>query len=89
MTEEEITYYTAQALILILVLSMPTIVVAAVTGLLVGLFQAVTQLQEQTIQFAIKLIAVSITIAVTARWTGIQLYNYTLSIFDSIPLVPV
>lgn len=89
MSESDIAYYTSQALVLVLVLSMPTILVAAVVGLLVGLLQAVTQIQEQSIQFAIKLIAVSAALAFTARWTGIQLYNYTLTIFDSIAKAPL
>ena len=51
-------------------------------GTLFSLFQALTQIQEQTLSFAIKLIAVFATILLTARWLSGELYNFTLSIFD-------
>lgn len=74
--------FTAQALILVLWLSMPAILVASLVGTLVSLFQALTQIQEQTLGFAIKLIAVVATLFMTARWIGIELYQYTLSAFQ-------
>ena len=66
-------------------LSLPPIIVASVVGTLFSLFQALTQIQEQTLSFAIKLIAVMATLALTARWIGGELYNYTMVIFDAIP----
>ena len=84
MSESEIVHSTIQVLTLILMLSMPPIVVAALSGILVSLFQALTQIQEQTLSFAIKLIAVSVTLVVTARWIGIELFNYASNIFDAI-----
>lgn len=87
MSQAEVIDFTSQALILVLVLSMPPIIVAAAVGILVSLVQALTQVQEQTIQFAIKLVAVVITIALTARWLGVELYNFGRAIFDSIALL--
>ncbi|MFY1926344.1 EscS/YscS/HrcS family type III secretion system export apparatus protein, partial [Achromobacter dolens] len=49
---------------------------------LFSLFQALTQIQEQTLSFAIKLIAVFATILLTARWLSAELYNFTISVFD-------
>ena len=83
MTETDFVGYLHQGLLLILVLSMPTIAVASVVGVLFGLFQALTQIQEQTLSFAVKLIAVGVTLALTARWIGVELYNYTVVLFDS------
>ena len=74
-----------RALTLVLLLSLPTILVASVVGTLVSLLQALTQIQEQTLSFAIKLIAVIVTLFATARWLGGELYNYTLVLFDGIP----
>lgn len=74
-----------KALYLTLWLSLPPIIVASVVGTLFSLFQALTQIQEQTLSFAIKLIAVMATLALTARWIGGELYNYTMVIFDAIP----
>jgi type III secretion protein S len=75
----------SKALYLVLWLSLPPIIVASVVGTLFSLFQALTQIQEQTLSFAIKLVAVMATIALTARWIGGELYNFTQAIFDMIP----
>ena len=79
--------FLTHALYLSLWLSLPPIVVASVVGVLFSLFQALTQIQEQTLSFGIKLIAVMATLALTARWVGGELYNYTLSIFEIFPSV--
>ena len=78
----DIVSYMTQALYLTLWLSLPPIAVAAIVGTLFSLFQALTQIQEQTLSFAIKLIAVFATILLTARWLSGELYNFTLSVFD-------
>jgi len=72
---------------LVLILSLPAIVVASLTGLLVSLFQAVTQLQEQTLVFGIKLISVIGAILLTAGWLGGELLHFSRSIFDSFYLI--
>jgi len=85
MTQIDIVSFLTQTLYLTLWLSMPTIAVAAIVGTLFSLFQALTQIQEQTLSFAVKLIAVGATLFLTARWMGGELFNYTLSIFDNFP----
>ena len=85
MTETDVIQYTYQALMLVLILSMPPIIVASVVGTLVSLFQALTQIQEQTLAFAIKLLAIVITIFFTARWLGMEIYQFALSILKNIP----
>jgi len=85
MTQPTILDFTLQALILVLVLSLPPIIVAAATGILVSLVQALTQVQEQTISFAVKLVAVIATILLTARWVGGELYNFAIALFDQFP----
>ena len=85
MTDADVVQYTTQALMLTLLLSMPPIIVAALVGTAVSLVQALTQVQEQTLSFAIKLVAVFISIVLTARWMGIELYNYSITIFQDIP----
>lgn len=82
MNTVDIASYMTQALYLVLWLSLPPIAVAAIVGTLFSLFQALTQIQEQTLSFAVKMIAVFITILFTARWLSGELYNYTLSVFD-------
>ncbi len=80
----DIVSYMTQALYLVLWLSLPPIAVASIVGVLFSLFQALTQIQEQTLSFAIKLIAVFATILLTARWLSGELYNFTVSVFDVI-----
>ncbi|ABC31793.1 MULTISPECIES: type III secretion system export apparatus subunit SctS [Hahella] len=87
MSEAEVIHYASQLLMLVLVLSMPTVIVAAVVGTLVSLVQSLTQIQDQTLSFAIKLIAVSITIMLTARWLGIEIYHFSMNILDHIELI--
>jgi type III secretion protein S len=59
--------------------------VASIVGTLFSLVQALTQIQEQTLSFAVKLIAVGLTLFLTARWVGGEIYNYTIALFDSFP----
>ena len=87
MSEGEIMTLMGRALTLVLILSLPPIVVAALTGVLVSLLQALTQIQEQTLSFVIKLVAVSVTIALVARFIGVELYNFTTFVFDRIILI--
>lgn len=70
MTTETILDITRQALLLVLMLSLPVVLVAAGTALFVALAQAVTQLQDQTIGLAARMIAVMVTIIVTGGWIG-------------------
>lgn len=87
MNEADIIYSIDQAMVLVLLLSLPTIGVAALVGLLIGLFQALTQIQEQTLSFAVKLVAVIVTLTFTARWLGIEIQNFTLRLFDHIAVI--
>jgi type III secretion protein S len=81
----DIVTHVVKALLLVLWLSLPPIVVASVVGTLFSLFQALTQIQEQTLSFAIKLVAVGVTLFLTARWVGGEILNYTVSLFDAFP----
>ena len=85
MHDSQILYLTSRALVLVLMLSAPPIVVASVVGVLVSLLQALTQIQEQTLSFAIKLICVVVTIFATAGWLGGMIFEYSVMIFDTFP----
>ena len=81
MHESSVLDFTVQALMLVLTLSLPPIIVATITGLLVSFIQAVTQLQEQTMSFAIKLISVIVTIALIGSFLGGTLLVYARGLF--------
>jgi type III secretion HrpO family protein len=87
MNEALILSVTSKALILVLVLSMPPILVATCVGLLISLIQALTQIQEQTLGFAIKLICVTIVLALTTYWIGGELFAYTTYLFGDFPSI--
>ena len=83
MKEAIILEFTAKAVLLILLLSMPPILLATLTGLLVSLMQALTQIQEQTLSFGIKLVVVIVVLLLTSHWMGGELVNYTTYIFNA------
>ena len=87
MNTAQLLDYSQTTLILVLKLSLIPIVVATVIGLLVSLLQALTQIQEQTLGFAVKLIAISITIMVASHWMGGELLQFTQNIFTNFPSI--
>ncbi|MCC9008602.1 EscS/YscS/HrcS family type III secretion system export apparatus protein [Pseudomonas putida] len=66
-----------QTLYLILILVAWPIIVATLVGLLIGLFQTVTQLQEQTLPFGFKLLAVSVCLFLLSGWYGETLLGFS------------
>ena len=87
MSEAEIISHASRALLLVLVLSLPPIVVAALVGILVGLVQALTQIQEQTISFAFKLTSIILVIFMVMGWIGAELIGYAVDSFNRIQRV--
>jgi type III secretion protein S len=74
-----------QGLLLILILSAPPILISMFFGIIVAIFQAATQIQEQTLSFTIKLIAVTLTLMFTGGWLGAQIMTFALGIFTNFP----
>ena len=87
MSHAQILDYAKMCLIIVLKLSLIPILVATVIGMLVSLLQALTQIQEQTLGFAVKLIAISITLLACASWMGSSLLLYTQDIFTHFALL--
>jgi type III secretion protein S len=77
----EIYQLSYQALLLILLLSGPPILISTILGLIVAIFQAATQIQEQTLSFMVKLLAVIITLFVMGGWLAAQIMQFTSNIF--------
>ncbi len=73
---------TQQALWLVLVLSAPAVTAAAIVGLLIAFIQAATQLQEQTFQYAVKFVVITVVILLTASLLGGTLMNFSDRIFS-------
>ena len=85
MFQSEIYQLTYQALILILLLSGPPIIISMILGLMVAVFQAATQIQEQTLSFTVKLFAVILTIIILGGWLGAQILRFAQTIFTNFP----
>ncbi|MBR4423507.1 MAG: type III secretion system export apparatus subunit SctS [Mailhella sp.] len=73
--------YASQALYLVLIISLPPIVIASAIGILLSLIQAVTQLQEQTLTFGVKLLAVVLSIFLLGGWMAGEILRYAEEIF--------
>ena len=81
MNQAMLLQFAQDCLIIVLQLSLIPIIVATVLGLLVSLLQALTQIQEQSLGFAVKLIAISLTLMVSASWMGSRIMVYTEQVF--------
>jgi type III secretion system export apparatus protein len=79
---DELVYAGNKALQLTLILSLPPVIVATIVGLLIGLFQTVTQIQEQTLPFGIKLVAVILCLYLMSGWFGEHLLNYSIEMLN-------
>lgn len=79
----EIYQLAYQALLLILILSGPPILISMFVGLFVAVLQAATQIQEQTLSFTVKLIAVIFTLLLMGGWLGGQILQYANTIFQN------
>ena len=74
-----------RALEVTLLLSMPLLLAALVVGLLVGIFQAATQINEMTLSFIPKLVGMAVTALVAGPWMLKLMVSYTRELFESIP----
>jgi type III secretion protein S len=68
METDTLVRVTTQGLLLCLSVSMPVVVVAALAGLLISFLQAITSLQDQSISYAVKLVAVVATVLIMGTW---------------------
>ncbi|AGC44155.1 MULTISPECIES: flagellar biosynthesis protein FliQ [Myxococcus] len=81
----QLTFITQEALFLVLVVSAPPVLMSLLVGFIISLFQATTQIQEQTLTFAPKVIIVFGVLAMTGPWIGSQLMRFTFHVFDRFP----
>ncbi|MBI5544279.1 MAG: flagellar biosynthesis protein FliQ [Deltaproteobacteria bacterium] len=85
MIETYVANITREALYLTLIASAPPIFISLVVGFIISLFQATTQIQEQTLTFAPKIIIVFGVLALAGPWIGHQLLAFTYQMFDRFP----
>jgi flagellar biosynthetic protein FliQ len=73
------------ALEMTLMLAAPLLLTALAVGLIVGIFQAATQINEMTLSFIPKLLAMAAVLAITGPWMIKSLVEYTRGLIESIP----
>ena len=87
MENEQLIHHLNTVLVLVLYLSAPVLGVAASVGLVVGLLQAVTQVQDQSLPQTFKLIAILLTVAIAGPLLGGPLIRETQQILDQFPVL--
>lgn len=85
MTQEFVIGLARQAIELTLLLAMPMLGLGLVVGLAISIFQAVTQIQEMTLTFVPKIVAVLVGLLVSFPWLMNRLVDFTRNLFEQIP----
>ncbi|MEW6754753.1 MAG: flagellar biosynthesis protein FliQ [Candidatus Latescibacterota bacterium] len=87
MTPEYVVKLSQETLLLVLYIAGPVLVVTLVVGLLVAIFQAVTQIHEMTLTFIPKILAVGVVMAFLLPWAMRRMVDFTVQLFSSIPTI--
>lgn len=87
MTPDTVIELGRQGLVVIILLSAPMLLSALAAGLVIGLFQAATQIQDMTLSFIPKLVVLVIALGLTGHWMLRLLIDYTRNLFQMIPNV--
>lgn len=69
---------------IILLLGLPSLIVSMVIGLVISIFQAVTQISDASLSFVPKMIIVSVFIVISLPWIGDTIEEYTFDLWDII-----
>jgi flagellar biosynthetic protein FliQ len=84
-TDADITDIAVQTMMLAAKVAAPILLTSLLVGFAISLFQAATQIQEPTLSFVPKVIAVSIALLVTGNWTLSELVSFTHQLFAMLP----
>ncbi|KOF09914.1 flagellar biosynthesis protein FliQ [Planococcus glaciei] len=85
MTPDVVIKLAEQSIYMILLISAPLLLIALGVGLLVSIFQAMTQIQEQTLAFIPKILAVFLSIIIFGPWMLTMLLDFTRDLFQQLP----
>jgi flagellar biosynthetic protein FliQ len=83
--QDTVTNLSMQAMMLTLKVSAPFLLAGLAVGLVISIFQAATQIQEQTLSFIPKIVVTGVVVTVGGPWMLDQLLAYTRALFASIP----
>lgn len=82
MTESEVLGVFQEAIILVLKLSAPLLIVSIIVGLVVAIFQAATQIHEQTLTFVPKVLAAAVILWLLGSWMIHTMSDFVRYLFD-------
>ncbi len=85
MSQDTVVNLASQAIMLALSVAGPLLVASLAIGLLVSVFQAVTQIQEQTLSLIPKIVGIVLVIVVLGPWMLDRIVTYTTNLYGSIP----
>jgi flagellar biosynthetic protein FliQ len=85
MNQDVVISLAMDAMALSLKVGMPLLMVGLIVGLVVSVFQAVTQIQEMTLTFIPKVLALGLVLMIAGPWMLGQLLTYTENLYTSIP----
>ncbi len=85
MTDSDVMHIAVQAMILGAKLAAPVLLISLVIGFVISLLQAVTQVQEMTLTFVPKVIAVAVVLLVAGNWMLGESVAFTQQLFDQLP----
>jgi flagellar biosynthesis protein FliQ len=85
MTQDQVVSLVVDAMSVSLKIALPVLLVSLVVGLAVSIFQAVTQIQEQTLTFIPKVVAMAVVVVIAGPWMLGQIVSYTQNLYESIP----
>ena len=85
LSQGEVLTIMQQAIYTILKVGAPMMITALVIGLLISIFQAMTQINEQTLVFVPKILAVLLALVLFGSWMMTTLIEFTVKLFDSLP----
>jgi len=87
MTPETITTMMSEAIKLTLLVGAPMLLIGLCIGLMISVFSAVTQIQEMTLTFVPKIVAVFLALLFSLPWIMEKLTTYTINLYSNIPLL--
>ena len=85
MNQDVVINVGMQAMQLAFKIAMPLLLVGLVIGLLISVFQAVTQIQEQTLTFIPKIVGMGVVLVIAGPWMLSEIITYTQELYSSIP----
>jgi flagellar biosynthetic protein FliQ len=85
MNSDQVISLATQAMDVAFKVAMPLLLAGLVVGLIVSVFQAVTQIQEQTLAFIPKIVAIAAVLVIGGPWMLGQVVQYTSDLYNSIP----